>query len=305
MEFSLAPLRGITGKEFRTALTHNYTGIDVCMLPFFSITENTLPKFKNFTAGFTDEELLLKCNYLTIPQLIGNDPPALARVSKMFVDNGFPNININLGCPMPQITKKKRGSGLLIHPDIIERILNELTKVEGLTLSLKVRLGLKTSDDIFNLVEMFNSFPIDEIYVHPRLAIDRYEGNVRLDESDKLLKLLNHKRIYNGDIVSLEFFDMIKERYDSINSFMVGRGLVANPALVEEIISGKSLGKDEKLKRFKEFYKELVFQLERRTNDPLPMLKSYWQYFCCNFDEPESIYRKMVTRQSIGEMGLD
>ncbi|MDR2085201.1 MAG: tRNA-dihydrouridine synthase family protein [Bacteroidales bacterium] len=305
MEFSLAPLRGITGKEFRTALTHHYSGIDTCVLPFFSITENSLSKFKGFEHGFTDDELSHKCNYLVIPQLIGNNPQAIKRISQMFVDYGYPNVNLNLGCPMPQITKKKRGSGLLLYPDIIEEILNEVIKINGLKFSLKVRLGLNSSEDIFKLVDVFNTYPVDEIYIHPRLGIDRYEGTVRLEIFDELVKIINHKIIYNGDITDIESFNLVSERYKTINSFMIGRGLVANPALVEEIKSGRIIDKEIKTERFKEFYKELVALLLKRTNDPIPRLKSYWQYFCQNFDNPEEIYQQMTRSNSIEEMKIN
>ncbi|MDL2242885.1 tRNA-dihydrouridine synthase family protein [Bacteroidales bacterium OttesenSCG-928-K03] len=302
MEFSLAPLRGITGKEFRTALTHHYDGVDTCVLPFFSITKESLPKFKNFTPGFTEEEISHKCNYLVIPQLIGNDPPAIARISQMLVDNGYPNVNLNLGCPMPQITKKRRGSGLLSHKDIVEEILNEVIKVEGLKFSLKVRLGLNSENEIINLIDVFNTYPVDEIIIHPRLGIDRYEGKIRLEILDKLINDFKYKIVYNGDITDIESFNMINKRYRNVDSFMIGRGLVANPALIEEIKTHEIIDKNLKLERFKEFYKELVSLLLKRTSDPVPRLKSYWQYFACNFDDYDAIFKQMVRSQSIDEM---
>ena len=201
LKFQLAPLRGYTNKEYRYAITKNFKGISECVMPFFSVTDNLPAKFSKYACCFTDDELKHECNYTVIPQLIGNNPKALAGFCIMLRDNGFHNINMNLGCPMPQITKKKRGSGLLPHPDTIDSILDEIFKVDGIEFSVKVRLGMKNKSDLASVIPVLNKYPLNSVIVHPRLASDKYEGVVDLEAMKEYFLEFKMKVIYNGDIV--------------------------------------------------------------------------------------------------------
>lgn len=300
----VAPLRGLTGKECRAALSHHYSGITACMLPFFSVTESSLPDFKRFSHNFTEEELHFSAPYLTIPQLLGNNPAALAKIAAMLVNNGYDYVNLNLGCPMPQITKKMRGSGLLPYPDKIAAVLDAMMSVPNLKLSVKLRLGLTSCNDIFQLTDVLNIYPLCEVIVHPRLASEKYSGVVNLDVMKTVLPLLKTRVVYNGDITDLGSFFEKAEMFPSIEGYMLGRGIIANPALAEEINNGVTVDYDLWYRRFVEFYSELIDLLEARKADTTSRLKAYWRYFQRNVKDGKEVYSQMVRKKDIEDMRL-
>lgn len=293
LKFQLAPLRGYTNKEYRYAITKNFKGISECVMPFFSVTDNLPAKFSKYACCFTDDELKHECNYTVIPQLIGNNPKALAGFCIMLRDNGFHNINMNLGCPMPQITKKKRGSGLLPHPDTIDSILDEIFKVDGIEFSVKVRLGMKNKSDIASVIPVLNKYPLNSVIVHPRLASDKYEGVVDLEAMKEYFPEFKMKVIYNGDIVDNQSFGKVRQLFPSVDTFMIGRGLLYKPFLTEELINGQDYSYTERLNLFNNFYADLLAAMNGKQNLS-SHIKAYWFYFKDLYEDGEERYRKIV-----------
>jgi tRNA-dihydrouridine synthase B len=310
----LAPMRGLTVKAFRSSLMKYYFGVDTCVLPFVSVTESSKDIFNNFTKIFTQDELTHNAKYTVIPQIIGKDPAGITRITKMFVENGFVKVNLNLGCPMPQIIKRDRGSGLIPHVDIVDKILDSVCNIDGVEFSVKIRLGKTSYDEVFPLIDVLNEYPLDFVALHPRLATDRYEGKVNLDVADKVVDKCIHHLIYNGDILDLDSFNVIKKRYPTINSYMIGRGLLSNPALAEDI---KGIGKCSCninslvfssvpgwFFRFNSFYKDLMKNVKS-----VDKMKAYWKFFIKLFDNDiyncNDIYDKMIHADTLDEMGLD
>ena len=293
LKFQLAPLRGYTNKEYRYAITKNFKGISECVMPFFSVTDNLPAKFSKYVCCFTDDELKHECNYTVIPQLIGNNPKALAGFCIMLRDNGFHNINMNLGCPMPQITKKKRGSGLLPHPDTIDSILDEIFKVDGIEFSVKVRLGMKNKSDLASVIPVLNKYPLNSVIVHPRLASDKYEGVVDLEAMKEYFPEFKMKVIYNGDIVDNQSFGKVRQLFPSVDTFMIGRGLLYKPFLTEELINGQDYSYTERLNLFNNFYADLLAAMNGKQNLS-SHIKAYWFYFKALYEDGEERYRKIV-----------
>lgn len=293
LKFQLAPLRGYTNKEYRYAITKNFKGISECVMPFFSVTDNLPAKFSKYACCFTDDELKHECNYTVIPQLIGNNPKALAGFCIMLRDNGFHNINMNLGCPMPQITKKKRGSGLLPHPDTIDSILDEIFKVDGIEFSVKVRLGMKNKSDLASVIPVLNKYPLNSVIVHPRLASDKYEGVVDLEAMKEYFPEFKMKVIYNGDIVDNQSFGKVRQLFQSVDTFMIGRGLLYKPFLTEELINGQDYSYTERLNLFNNFYADLLAAMNGKQNLS-SHIKAYWFYFKDLYEDGEERYRKIV-----------
>lgn len=293
LKFQLAPLRGYTNKEYRYAITKNFKGISECVMPFFSVTDNLPAKFSKYACCFTDDELKHECNYTVIPQLIGNNPKALAGFCIMLRDNGFHNINMNLGCPMPQITKKKRGSGLLLHPDTIDSILDEIFKVDGIEFSVKVRLGMKNKSDLASVIPVLNKYPLNSVIVHPRLASDKYEGVVDLEAMKEYFPEFEMKVIYNGDIVDNQSFGKVRQLFPSVDTFMIGRGLLYKPFLTEELINGQDYSYTERLNLFNNFYADLLAAMNGKQNLS-SHIKAYWFYFKDLYEDGEERYRKIV-----------
>jgi tRNA-dihydrouridine synthase len=96
-----------------------------------------------------------------VPQILGNDPDDFLLIARDLYALGYRTINLNLGCPHPQVTKKRRGSGMLPFGDVLFSFLAKVFAglPDSCSLSVKVRLGLEDSDELARLMPLFNDFP--------------------------------------------------------------------------------------------------------------------------------------------------
>jgi len=231
-DFYLSPLRGITDKIFRAAYGRRFGRFDYTVAPFVPAVLGNRVKDHHIRdllpdGGGIDGRL--------IPQIIGRDPDGFLLLSRRFADLGFTSVNWNLGCPAPLVAKKKRGCGLLPHKDVIKRFLDETVPELPLPLSIKARLGYESPNDLEALIPLFNDYPIKELMIHPRTGIQLYGGTVDIDRFETCLNLSKHTVVYNGDIVSVNTFKLLADRFPRVDKWMIGRGIVMNPFLLGEL----------------------------------------------------------------------
>ena len=96
-----------------------------------------------------------------------------------------------------------------------------------------------------------------------------------------------HPLYYNGDILTLEDIQAVTECFPRLEGVMIGRGLLANPALAQEYVEDKELAGEERLRRFKAFHAELpAGYAERLQGDHqlLMKMKTFWEYFMPSTD---------------------
>ena len=166
---------------------------------------------------------------------------------------GYPVVNLNLGCPMPTIVTRHRGSGMLADLCSLEAFLDGIfdgVANGGPRISIKTRLGLENLDNACAIMELYNHYPVAELIVHPRCQKDLYKVPVHPDIFEECMKVTRHPVCYNGDIFSKDQYILWRERFSEdkfpqIGAVMLGRGLIANPALCREILGGKKASKAE------------------------------------------------------------
>ena len=197
----LAPMRGITTMHYRKAFVRHFQGLDIEMAPFISTVgaERINPKLLKDVLPSSNSGLPL------IPQLIGNRADDFVRMACALRELGDNEVNWNLGCPHKPIRKKRRGSGLLPHPDAVDAILDQVCERSPCRISVKVRLGVSDKSELMKLVPVLNRYPLSEVVIHPRTAEQMYTGTVDLDAFEEAFQALELPVCYNGDIDSLAF----------------------------------------------------------------------------------------------------
>ena len=206
---------------------------------------------------------------------------------------GFPSVNWNLGCPAPLITKKARGCGLLPYKDIIERFLGDVVPKLPIPMSIKARLGLDKNDELYNLMSAFNNCQLKEIIIHPRTGAQSYEGKPNLDIFEKCAEISKHTIVYNGDIRSIEDFRYLKTRFPKVKNWMLGRGIIKNPFLLNELkneIDNSNtvvIPEKEKIKLKQEFLNALLNENINHYNSTkvLGKMKELWQHMGTNTEK--------------------
>ena len=278
MKLWLAPLHGITNYYFRNVLFAHVKGIDAAIAPFIPVrpAEELNPlKWK---------DLLPENNIQSevIPQLMGSITSDFVDTTLALSNLGYPHVNWNLGCPMKQIVRKKRGCGLMPFPDIIENVVEQFFAQTQSKLSLKIRLGLHHPSEGEEIIKRMNRYPLEFIIIHARLGDWIYDGTPDLDEFERLAAFSQHEIIYNGDITDVVTFQKIAQRFPQCQQWMIGRGLLRNPFLAEQIVAGDTSGiSNEHRIRFVDYYQDLIMVLQevRSTSGTLSALKELWHDF--------------------------
>ncbi len=298
-KFILAPIRGVTNYIFRNVFRKYFFGFDFAVSPFIPTTKGKEVKFKLL------KDVLPANNLMPIePQIIGKDPEDIILTANSIYDLGYKTVNWNLGCPHKQVAKRKRGSGMLPHPEMIHEILSlVIPKLRG-EFSIKLRLGRKDKNEIFSVLEVLKKFPIKHITIHPRTGEQMYQGSADVDFFEKCIPFINTDLIYNGDIFSKEDFYALKQRFPKINNWMIGRGVLFNPFLIDEISNNVAYTESLKKEKLEKFHSE-IFEINESIlfgeNHLLGRMKEFWFYFSKNFIDGKKFLKRIQKAKSKNE----
>jgi len=293
----LAPLRGFTDAVFRNAFQRHFKGVDEAVAPFVTSIKGRCIKPSHLRDLLPVDNRAMP----VVPQILSNNPAEFICLANALFDIGYREINWNLGCPFPMVAKKMRGSGLLPHPDVIDRMLDETLRGISGNLSIKTRLGRFSSDEMDRLIPVFNRYPLSRVIVHPRTGVQMYAGKVDLKAFEVCQARISHPVVYNGDINDLAMFQLLESRFPSLSGWMLGRGLIANPFLSEMIQSGTRLICHRNA-RFETFHDDLVAGYGRQFSGPghvLDRMKGFWRYFASDFPDSRRIVKQIRKADSL------
>ena len=169
-----SPLQGFTDFRFRQAFQSHFGGIDRFIAPYIRV------KGKHEIKAASERDILPENNQGLdlIPQIITRDADAFLLVADFVQKLGYKELNWNLGCPYPMVAKRGMGSGLLVDPDKIGEILSRVNAETDILLSVKMRLGYESPEEIFRVLPVLELFPLTNIAIHPRIGKQLYRGEV-------------------------------------------------------------------------------------------------------------------------------
>ena len=298
VKLSLGPFQGITDAPFRNVFKKHFGGIDKFYTPFFTGIQKDHAKnmqVEEIDPRFNDVETLT-------PQILSTDAEEILRFATQCKELGYKEINLNMGCPFPRVANKKRGSGLLPYPEKIDALFGQVFEKIDVKFSVKCRLGYFSPDEIVPVIDIFNQYPLSELVIHPRIGKQLYKGEADVQRFVELMPLIKAPLVYNGDIVSVESFERIREQVQPINEFMLGRGLLANPFLAEEIKG--TLSNYDQTERLHAYVVDLYEdRLRHAGGSPkvLGRMKELWSYLMYSFDNPQDIWRKIKKINALKE----
>ncbi len=294
----MAPLQGFTDVTYRNTWAKHFTGMDEAMAPFIS----TMGEQRIKPSKLSDVAHENNPNLLVIPQIMGNVAEDFICLANTLYDMGHHQVNWNLGCPHSKIAKKQRGSGLLLYPERIDALLTRIIPEMKPSLSVKIRLGRRNKDEIDPLLQVLHRHDIDEIILHPRTGEQMYTGHCDLDAFEKALNACRLPMVYNGDIVDLASYQRIRERFPQIRRIMIGRGILSNPFLAEEIKGNLVQNQAIKLHRLKTFHDDLFAAYGKILSGPGHLtgrMKGFWSYLGPTFENHKKSLKKILKATTI------
>jgi tRNA-dihydrouridine synthase B len=297
-----SPLQGFTDFRFRNAFQSFFGGIDQYIAPYIRVNGKMEIKPAN-------ERDILPANNQSldlIPQIITKDASEFLFVANYVKQLGYKELNWNLGCPYPMVAKRGMGSGLLSKPGEIDEILNKISAEVDIKVSVKMRLGYESSQEIFGVLPVLEKYQLTNIAIHPRIGKQLYKGEVDLLTFEECVRQSSHKIFYNGDITSVRSFREIKDRFPSISHWMIGRGLIADPFLPSMIKADNPVYPEDRYEIFKAFHDSLFSSYEEALSGPKHILMKmyyFWEYFIQSFPNSAKRLKKIKKAQSISAYG--
>ncbi|MBO5296915.1 MAG: tRNA-dihydrouridine synthase family protein [Candidatus Homeothermus sp.] len=271
---AVAPMQGYTDAPFRHYHSEIYGGGDTLYCsPFLRVEHGDIRRrdLRDITSPFNEGMRLL-------PQVIFRDVEEFTRLVDAVAGAGFDRIDLNMGCPFPPQVKKGRGAGLLANVAELEKIAAAVESRNGITFSVKMRLGITSPDEFIPAVPLLNRMPLSHVTVHPRVAAQQYGGELYMDAYARLRESLSHPVIFNGDVATPADIDAALSRSDGV---MIGRGLLARPSLIAEWREGREWSADERLEKIMRFHNEIfAYYADTLCGDTqiLMKIKPFWDY---------------------------
>lgn len=286
----LAPLQGFTDFVYRSVYSTVFGGMDAYFIPYITLKNGEIArKYLKETAPANNLQQRV------IPQImVGNSSEAVV-LARYAEEQGYKEICLNLGCPFPMVANQTKGSGLLPFPQLIDEITSTILSETNLLVTIKLRAGLKSFDEIDALIPVFNRLQLKELIFHPRIATQLYKGEINTGKFLQVKEKLIHPLVYNGDIFSSEEFWAKKTLLPGTYAFMLGRGVLMNPFLPAEI-NGDVISPAEKREKLVDFHEKLVEKYLQVMDNPgnvVDKMKQFWAYFSYSFADQHKTLKRI------------
>lgn len=296
MKFYYAPMEGVVGHIYRRAHNahFNHNHIDKYFTPFIAADQTDVFKTKVLNDILPENNKGLTL----IPQILTNNANDFTHTSKKLEQFGYTEINLNLGCPSGTVVSKKKGSGFLAFPEELDRFLEEIFAKRVTEISIKTRLGRDHPEAFYELIEIFNKYPMKELIIHPRIQKDMYKNKPNLEVFKDAMALSKNPICYNGDIFTVEDYQTFTSAFPDVETIMLGRGLLANAGLVDLIEDGMKMDKKTLRAFHDQIYQEYQSVLFGERN-VLFKMKEIWFYLIQAFSNSDKYAKKIKKAEKL------
>ena len=265
--YDFAPLDGITKVVFRQVYHRMFGGADRYFIPFFSPTD------QHILTKQDQRELDPAANagLPVVPQVMTCRAPDFLWAAEIVADMGYTEVNLNLGCPSGTVTAKGKGAGFLAKPEEFERLL-----------------------------DIYNRYPIACLTIHPRVQKQFYKGTVHRDWFAWAAERSRNPLCYNGDLVTVEDCTVFAVDFPAIDAVMIGRGAIADPALLRKLRGGVPATRQE-LQTFTRTLYQSYQDFYGQVGPAAQRMKEVWFFLIHLFEGGERHDKKMRRLRTPGE----
>ncbi len=228
MRYYFAPMEGITDSIYRRIHHKYFPGLDRYYMPFLSPTmhRSLSPKEKRELPQSDSVP------FVAIPQILTKNADDFLWAARTCQQLGYEEVNLNVGCPSGTVVSKGKGAGMLRNKDELDGFLERIFAESPIAVSVKTRLGVEQADEFPGLLEVFNQYPIRELTLHPRVRKQFYKGSVDMEMFRFAVQNSKNPLCYNGNLNSTDNIAQFVQQFPSIQSVMLGRGLIGDPGML-------------------------------------------------------------------------
>ncbi|MBS1991629.1 MAG: tRNA dihydrouridine synthase DusB [Cyanobacteria bacterium SZAS LIN-3] len=228
------PMAGVTDLVFRDIVR----GIDPnCMMSTEMVSSRALlakPESRIMDLGPNEHPIGI--------QIFGHEPDVMVHAAQLAEAKGADFVDINMGCPVPKITKGKDGCALMREPDLAREIISSVKDAVKIPVTVKFRLGWDDSTrNAVEFGEMAEAAGASMVTVHGRTRQQLYSGQADWHFIAKVKAALSIPVFGNGDVFSPENAATLLE-ITNCDGVAVARGSLGNPWLIPRITKYLELG---------------------------------------------------------------
>lgn len=289
MRIYAAPMEGVTGWQFRRVHSKYFSGIDRYYAPFLTPGRGSQQPGQKALRDLWPEHNDMG---LTVPQLLTRSAEDFLWGAETVAEFGYSEVNLNLGCPSGTVVAKGRGSGFLRDPEALDAFLDQIFAKTPLPVSVKTRVGFENAEEFPRLLEIYARYPIRELTVHPRVRTQFYNGAVDLETFTYAVERNPWPVCYNGDLVTLQDVYRIQERFPAVEAVMLGRGLMADPALAQKLRGGTGVDRETLRQFHDELYTCYADSFGSRGNAMMRM-KELWGWLIRLFGDRKRLEKDL------------
>lgn len=301
MKIYFAPLEGVTTNIFRNAYNEIYGNIDKFFSPFITPAEKcpVTPRERKEIAPENNIGMNL------VPQILTCRSDHFIESAEELHKMGFTEINLNLGCPSGTVCAKGKGAGFLQDTSALQSFLYDIysySESEGMKISIKTRLGYNDPEEFYALIEIFNSFPVSELIIHPRIRTDFYKGEPRKEYFAYALKHAKCPLVYNGNIFTCKDHEDYSSEFNCVlDPVMLGRGLVSDPSLCDKF---KGYASETDFLKLRKLHDSVYHEYQKVMSPDINVLykmRELWTYWQVLFVGNERDIKRLLKAKKYAE----
>ena len=291
MQYYAAPMEGLTDRVWRQAqqkwfgpegTAHRYYA------PFLSPPENRVLIKKKMA----ELEPAANPGVQVIPQLLAKDGELAAWMIGELRRMGYTEVNLNFGCPSGTVTAKGKGSGMLRDPQKLDAFLDAVFSQAGGPVSVKTRLGVARAEEFGEILDVYNKYPLCELTIHPRVMKQLYRGQADREAFAAYLPACTVPVCYNGDVTTVDDLRALEAAFPGLSGIMVGRGLIADPALLRKAVGGPAASREELRGYHDELYHGYT-EAFGMASCAVSRMKAHWFYLIHLFDGADALEKSL------------
>lgn len=297
--FILAPMEEVTDVVFRHVVS-KAARPDVFFTEFTNSESYCHPEGKQSVRGrltFTEDEQPI------VAHIWGDNPDNFRKMSIGMAELGFRGIDLNMGCPVPNVAQRGKGSGLILRPEVAAELI-QAAKAGGLPVSVKTRLGYTEVDEWKEWLTHILKQDIANLSIHLRTRKEMSQVDAHWELIPEIKKLRDEIApdtllTINGDILDRQMGLKLVEQY-GVDGVMIGRGIFKNPfAFEKEPIEHCSKELLDLLRLHLDLYDQYSKELETR---PFTALHRFFKIYVKGFRGASELRNQLMSTKSTDEV---
>lgn len=294
MRILLAPMEGLLDCVLRDALTRA-GGIDLCVSEFVRVSGSLLPvhTFKRIVPEL-DQGSRTAAGVPVRVQLLGSDPHFMALNAARLAALNPAGIDLNFGCPAKTVNRHGGGAILLREPEKIRELVAAVRAAipPDMPLTAKMRLGYEDKNLALDCARAMQDGGAAELVVHARTKVEGYQPPAHWEWIGRIRDAVTIPVIANGEIWTVDDYRRCVEA-SGVEDVMLGRGIVANPALARLIRGEAAIGWSELQPLLQVFWEQVKRHTQRKYY--CGRMKQWLNFLRQTYPEAEAAFQCLRT----------